>query len=258
MLSWFRPFPQMKEKNKKKKTTETWIPSKRFSSHCGTKLTLFKQHFIRSADGVSAKWTDSIVRFDSWQLSRDILKCDCVQSCRAFALAGIGLFSLLSLWSQRCFWAAVDGCLQSAGGKCERPLFLAIYLFFPVLGIGIRFFFFGSCYSILRELFFFFFFLLYMWLLKCRLFMTSLCRLCFINDQLCGLGRGIVFIWHRLALVQRSSCREAERSQFCGFERCEKFKSLLQEPCIYNRMCKFCVVHLVCVCACVKPELLET
>lgn len=81
---------------------------------------------------------------------------------------------------------------------------------------------------------FFFFFFLYMWLLKCRLFMTSLCRLCFINDQLCGLGRGIVFIWHRLALVQSSSCREAERSQFCGFERCEKFKSPLQEPCIYN------------------------
>lgn len=82
-----------------KEPTETRISSKRFSSHHGTKLTLFKQYFIRSADGVPAKWTDSVVRFDSWQLSQDILKCDCVQSCRAFALAGIGLFSLLSLWS---------------------------------------------------------------------------------------------------------------------------------------------------------------
>lgn len=145
---------------------------------------------------------------------------------------------------QRCFWAAVDGCLQSAGGKCERPPFPAIYLFFPVLGTGIWFLFFFSCYSILWELCFF---SLYMWLLKCRLFMTSLCRLRFINDQLCDLGRGIVFIWHRLALVQSSSCREAERSQFCGFERCEKFKSRCKSLAFIICVCKFIFVHGVCL-----------
>lgn len=140
---------------------------------------------------------------------------------------------------QHCFWAAVDGCLQSAGGKCERPPFPAIYLFFPVLGTGIWFFWFLLLYSLGIMLF-----SLYIWLLKCRLFMTSLCRLCFINDQLCGLGRGIVFIWHRLALVQSSSCREAERSQFCGFERCEKFKSRCKSLAFIICLCKFnlCIV----------------
>lgn len=47
-----------------------------------------------------------------------------------------------------------------------------------------------------------------MLLLKRRLFMTSQRGLGFINDRLCGLGRGIVFTWHRLALVQSGSCGE--------------------------------------------------
>lgn len=223
--------PFSTKKKKKKESTETWIPSKWFSSHHGTKLTLFKQHFIRSASGVPAKWTDSIARFDSWQLSWDILKCDCVQSCRAFALAGIGLFSLLSLWSSAVSERQLTVVCKARGENVRGHRSLPFIYFSLSLGLESDFFFFVP-------LFFgnysFFFFSLYMWLLKRRLFMTSLCRLCFINDQLCGLGRGIVFIWHRLALVQSSSCREAERSQFCGFERCEKFKSPLQEPCIYN------------------------
>ncbi len=122
-----------------KEPTETRIPSKRFSSHHGTKLTLFKQYFIRSANGVPAKWTDSIVRFDSWQLSRDILKCDCVQSCTAFALAGIGLFSLLSLWSSTVSEQLTVVC--KARGENVRGHHSLPFIYFSLSLTGIRFFF---------------------------------------------------------------------------------------------------------------------
>lgn len=145
------PFSTQK---KKKESTETRIPSKWFSSHHGTKLTLFKQHFIRSASGVPAKWTDSIARFDSWQLSWDILKCDCVQSCRAFALAGIGLFSLLSLWSSAVSEQQLTVVCKARGENVRGHRSLPFIYFSLSLGLESEFF----CSSILWELFFFLFF----------------------------------------------------------------------------------------------------
>ncbi len=137
----------------RKEPTETRIPSKRFSSHHGRNWHFLNNILSGPPTGVPAKWTDSIVRFDSWQLSRDILKCDCVQSCTAFALAGIGLFSLLSLWSSTVSEQQLT-VVCKARGENVRGHHSCHLLFFPVLGTGIRFFF-CSYYSILWELCFF-------------------------------------------------------------------------------------------------------
>lgn len=116
------------------------------------KLTLFKQHFIRSADGVPAKWTDSIVRFDSWQLSRDILKCDCVQSCRAFALAGIRLFSLLSLWSSAVSEQQLMVVCKAWGENVRGHRSLPFIYFSRSLGLESDFFFFFFWFLLLYSL----------------------------------------------------------------------------------------------------------
>ncbi len=102
------------------------------------------------------------------------------------------------------------------GGKMWEATFLPFIYFFPVLGTGIRFFFVLLLYS--WELCFF-----HCICGCCNIDFSwpSLCRLCFINDQLCGLGRGIVFIWHRLALVQSSSCKEAETQPILWLWKCE-------------------------------------
>lgn len=83
--------------------------------------------------------------------------------------------------------------------------------------------------------------------------MTSLRRLCFINDQPCGLGREIFFIWHRLALAWSGSCTTTKPSNFVALKGV-KSSAPYSERCIYNYTPRI----QECTYMCQGAELLKT
>lgn len=129
-----------------------------------------------------------------------------MQSCLAFSLAGIWLFSLLSLWTVSEQQLTV---VCKVLGKCERRagavLRFLLYLFI-----------FPCPWSL--EIWFVFMFLYSFWaVFKCGCwnldFVWPHCTACIslMTRPVVWGGRGKSFIWHRLALVHSSSCRNPQK-----------------------------------------------